>query len=489
MDKIRIADVLYQYIVLLIKMIVLHAGGVFMGERLLALERIQNSLQVMVLAFAYWISYLGFGWLEGRQPFNPTSLYDIITLTLLLAVWGAGTAYLRENRPELTRPFRFHLYTYLKSNVICLITSMALAYLFHFNSVSRLMTLEFAITVFILNSLTSYLMILMWRMIKKPERRLLVAAGLDRDLIKSLVSEVRRSGVDVIGVLAEKPLIEEPLYRGSSMVLTKLLESEPIDLVMIHPALPRETIERCIGECQLRGVPAELLIGDFFLLAATREVVQMPYGSAIRMLPHRYAPISHVLKRLTDIFFSAVALILLAPVMFCIVMLIKITSPGPVLFIQQRVGLRGREFPCLKFRTMVVNAEELKAKLMHLNEMSGPVFKIHNDPRVTSIGKLLRKTSLDELPQLWNVLMGHMSLVGPRPPLPSEVAQYEPWHRRRLSVRPGLTCLWQISGRNHVDFDQWMELDLRYIDNWSYIKDWWIILKTIPTVLFGRGAS
>jgi lipopolysaccharide/colanic/teichoic acid biosynthesis glycosyltransferase len=151
--------------------------------------------------------------------------------------------------------------------------------------------------------------------------------------------------------------------------------------------------------------------------------------------------------------------------------------------------LNGRLFTLYKFRTMVENAEAQRAKLLHLNEMNGPVFKLRRDPRVTVLGRFLRRFSLDELPQLVNVIRGDMSLVGPRPPIPEEVAKYQRWQRRRLSMKPGLTCLWQISGRNEVDFDRWMELDLEYIDSWSPSLDFKILLKTIPVVLSGRGAS
>ena len=160
-----------------------------------------------------------------------------------------------------------------------------------------------------------------------------------------------------------------------------------------------------------------------------------------------------------------------------------------MLFRQTRCGLNGRRFTLYKFRTMVADAEWRRQELLHLNEMDGPVFKVRNDPRVTRLGRLLRKFSLDELPQLWNVLRGDMSLVGPRPPIPEEVDQYERWQRRRLSMKPGLTCLWQVNGRNAVDFESWMELDLEYIDSWSLSLDLKILLKTIPVVLSGKGAS
>jgi lipopolysaccharide/colanic/teichoic acid biosynthesis glycosyltransferase len=160
-----------------------------------------------------------------------------------------------------------------------------------------------------------------------------------------------------------------------------------------------------------------------------------------------------------------------------------------VFFSQVRVGLRGKKFFMYKFRSMCVDAEKKRKELLHLNEMSGPVFKLKHDPRVTRVGRFIRRTSLDELPQLWNVLKGDMSLVGPRPNLPHEVDQYDYAHRRRLSVKPGLTCLWQISGRNNIDFDRWMDLDIAYIENWSYLNDLKIIVKTIPAVFKKTGAS
>jgi len=167
--------------------------------------------------------------------------------------------------------------------------------------------------------------------------------------------------------------------------------------------------------------------------------------------------------------------------------LIRLTSPGPALFRQIRCGLNGRRFVCLKFRSMVVDAESMKASLAHLNEKD-TAFKIANDPRLTSIGRWLRKFSLDELPQFWNVLKGDMSLVGPRPAVPEEVEQYERWQRRRLRMRPGLTCLWALNGRDRLDFDTWMKLDMQYIDNWSLALDWEIMLRTVPQVLLGKGA-
>lgn len=194
-------------------------------------------------------------------------------------------------------------------------------------------------------------------------------------------------------------------------------------------------------------------------------------------------------KAVMDKVGAVIGLILTSPIFIACAVAIKLDSKGPIFFKQTRSGLNGKPFKLLKFRTMGNDAEKKKQELEKMNEMSGPVFKIKNDPRVTRIGRLLRKTSMDELPQFINVLLGDMSLVGPRPPLPKEVAKYEDWQRRRLSVKPGVTCTWQVSGRNNIDFDQWMKLDLEYIDNWSIWDDTKIIVRTIPAVVKGSGAS
>jgi exopolysaccharide biosynthesis polyprenyl glycosylphosphotransferase len=196
-----------------------------------------------------------------------------------------------------------------------------------------------------------------------------------------------------------------------------------------------------------------------------------------------------LIKRLVDVVVSLAMLVILSPLMVLVALLIKSSSPGPVLFVQERVGMNRRRFHIYKFRSMAADAEIHKMEFAHLNEMDGPVFKIANDPRVTPLGRLLRKTSIDELPQLFNVLRGTMSLVGPRPPVPSEVEQYDWLFQRRLSIKPGITCLWQVSGRSGLSFEQWMELDKQYVQNWSLWLDFKILLRTIPAVLSCRGAK
>jgi exopolysaccharide biosynthesis polyprenyl glycosylphosphotransferase len=196
-----------------------------------------------------------------------------------------------------------------------------------------------------------------------------------------------------------------------------------------------------------------------------------------------------VAKRLFDCVLASVLLVLSAPLWVAAAALIRLTSPGPILFRQRRCGRWGREFTCYKFRTMFEGAELTRRQLEALNEVDGPVFKIRDDPRVTRVGRFLRRSSIDELPQLWNVLRGDMSIVGPRPPLPEEVARYRPRDLQRLAVTPGLTCLWQIKGRSQIKFDEWVRLDLEYIRRRSLWLDFVIVLRTIPAVLSGRGAA
>ncbi|WP_373689099.1 sugar transferase [Clostridium sp. YIM B02551] len=191
-----------------------------------------------------------------------------------------------------------------------------------------------------------------------------------------------------------------------------------------------------------------------------------------------------VSKRLIDIIGSLAGLILLSPIILIVSVLIKLDSQGTIVFSQLRIGKNGQAFRMYKFRSMVTNAEELKARLLESNEMSGPMFKMKNDPRITKIGRFIRKTSIDELPQLFNVLKGEMSLVGPRPSLPKEVEKFEPWMRERLNVKPGLTCYWQVMGRNSIDFVDWMKLDIKYVRERNFLLDVKLIFKTF-FVLFG----
>jgi exopolysaccharide biosynthesis polyprenyl glycosylphosphotransferase len=269
-----------------------------------------------------------------------------------------------------------------------------------------------------------------------------------------------------------------------------LLEHGGVDelvLVAEHESLDEFTDTFLL--CEELGVTARVVLNFFPHSIARMELHEI---EGFPLLSFSTTPTNEALmflRRLLDLALACLMLLVVGPLlMLPAAILIKLTSRGPVLFKQKRCGLNGRQFVMYKFRSMVDNAEQLRVELESLNEMDGPVFKSSRDPRITGIGKILRRFSIDELPQLFNVLRGDMSLVGPRPPLPGEVARYERWQRRRLSMKPGITCLWQVSGRNEVSFEDWMKLDLDYIDNWSLLLDLKILLKTIPVVLLGRGA-
>jgi exopolysaccharide biosynthesis polyprenyl glycosylphosphotransferase len=269
---------------------------------------------------------------------------------------------------------------------------------------------------------------------------------------------------------------------------SQVLHDCVVDAVILLPRdLPYGCIEACLQQCETEGIEAWLL--PDFLRTAIAEVSLDELADEPMLLFSTTAKSAWglMVKRVLDIVLSALALVVLAPLFLGIAIAIRATSPGPIFFTQRRSTLRGRVFKMAKFRTMVQNAEDIRQELESHNEVSGPVFKIKDDPRITPIGRWLRRYSLDELPQLWNVLKGDMSLVGPRPPIPAEVEKYENWQRRRLSMRSGCTCLWQVGGRNELSFEDWMRLDLKYIDTWSLALDAQILFKTLGTILRGTG--
>lgn len=293
---------------------------------------------------------------------------------------------------------------------------------------------------------------------------------------------------DESGDPVDPALADRPIFKLSDV--QTLFRDEVVDEVVV--ACPRAmlpAIEPVAAACASVGVPMTLfsdLFGDYLPSPRSGRFGGMP---ALSFAMVHHSPVKLAVKRGIDVAGSAALLLVVAPVIALAALAIKLTSPGPVLFRQVRCGLYGRRFDMIKLRTMYVDAEQRKQDLMHLNEASGPVFKMRNDPRITPVGRWLRRWSIDEVPQLWNVLRGNMSLVGPRPPIPAEVALYEIAERRRLSMRPGLTCLWQVKGRSSIGFEEWVRLDLEYIDRWSLLRDLKILVQTIPAVLRGTGAS
>lgn len=321
---------------------------------------------------------------------------------------------------------------------------------------------------------------------------MVVGSGNSARHLGEALEESRDYGVRLLGFLDDEPgrvQLKESYERYPLSHLAELLRQHVIDeIIFAVDSSKISEMEDVFLRCDEEGVRTRVVV-DFF--PHVNSQVYLDRLGTKPLLTFSAAPhdeIRLLLKRVTDLIIAAAALVLLLPFMLLIAFLIRVTSPGPAIFRQVRCGLNGRRFTFYKFRSMCDNAEELKASLMHLNRKS-TAFKIPNDPRLTPVGRFLRKFSIDEWPQLWNVLKGEMSLVGPRPAVPEEVAMYQTWQRRRLRMRPGLTCLWALAGRDRLDFDTWMKMDMQYIDNWSLELDIKILLRTIPRVLTGWGAN
>ncbi len=327
-------------------------------------------------------------------------------------------------------------------------------------------------------------------------RYLIVGTGPKAVEVARLIEKHQEQGDQVLGFVREPegaPPAEENLsHRYPSRELEelpRLLEGHIDEIIFAVSKSWLEKMEDLFLLCEEQGVRTRVLV-DFF--PHIHSEISLEKLEHFPLLTFSSAPENEYLlflKRALDLGLAAGMCLLTAPLLVIAAALVRVTSPGPAIYRQQRCGLNGRKFWLYKFRSMYQDADQRLHQVAHLNEMDGPVFKIAKDPRVTPVGRILRKISLDEMPQLFNILKGDMSFVGPRPPLPQETAQYEKWQRRRLRMKPGLTCLWALEGRNQLNFARWMKLDMEYIDNWSLALDFKILLRTIPRVLSGRGAS
>jgi exopolysaccharide biosynthesis polyprenyl glycosylphosphotransferase len=318
-----------------------------------------------------------------------------------------------------------------------------------------------------------------------PTLRILLIGNSDQ--LSSLRASLENPGTPGLMVIDGDLPHPDPSQPESCRQLRKVLDEEVIDHVFVGAGWSESSLQLVARSCEEVGLPFSV---DANFLGLHRSQPDLLDLGTHRVLSFSTTPAAHALgiKRVMDLVVGSLLLMMSLPLMGLIFITIRISDGRPAFFIQTRVGQNGRLFKFYKFRTMVVNAERQIQALSHSNDVSGPVFKMKRDPRVTPVGRFLRKSSLDELPQLWNVLRGEMSLVGPRPPIPSEVARYERWQLRRLSMKPGLTCIWQVSGRSEVDFERWMRQDLEYIDNWSLSLDLKLLVRTVPAVLSGSGA-
>jgi exopolysaccharide biosynthesis polyprenyl glycosylphosphotransferase len=457
--------------------------------------QVHQLLDACVFATSFWIAYA----LRSdpivvsllKLPVIPDATLDAEKLIWLYAALIPAAPLILESQGFYNRPpLASRLATMWPLFKGCLITTLGLVlamYALHFVT-PRVMMVFFGVISFSLVYAKEEVVrwVLHSRMGQAQSKRRFILVGTEREIVR-MRNDLQHHTGEGVEIVAELNLVETPVQQ----IVTLLHDHSIYGVILSAKHTNFEQVEYVIRACELEGVEV-WLIADFFSTQISRTSLDDLLGRPL--LIFRTAPEASwqsLAKQLLDFFGSFVLLVILTPLFVAIAVAIKLTMPGPVFFRQQRSGLSGAPFTLYKFRTMVTNAEQFKHELEAMNEMTGPVFKVTNDPRVTPIGKFLRKYSLDELPQLFNVLRGEMSLVGPRPLPVDEVKRFENLaHRRRLSVKPGITCLWQISGRNQIsDFKEWVRLDLEYIDNWSFWLDLKILLLTPPVVLRGTGAK
>ncbi|HKJ43913.1 MAG TPA: sugar transferase [Sunxiuqinia sp.] len=467
-------------------------------EREYTLEKISIISQVLLtlgcFTFVWWIDSAG----DVISIESVNELKNSLVFVALL--W-----FLLIDQAGLGRMIRTSSYASLFISYFKLIT-IGVVFLFAINILSRYDALSIknlfifsVLNLFVLAAYKNsfYIIMRLFRSRGYSTREILVIADKgSEDYIEKII-HTKDWGYNIRGIMTGSSNTIKRYHDRFKIIpvvrnLKEVLDRETIDeVIYCKTDYNHNEITRFISDCAEVGICFHHYTGMINKVHGTK--LRRPSLSLINQLPfvtYMNTPDNYLglkLKSVFDFFFSLVVIILVSPIFLVIALAIKLDDGGPVFFKQERVGLNGRRFYCLKFRTMVANAEALKASLMGQNEQDGPVFKIAMDPRVTRIGRFLRKTSLDELPQFINVVRGEMSIVGPRPPIPSEVEKYKRWQIRRLSMKPGITCIWQVSGRNDIPFEEWMKLDMEYIDNWSLLKDIILVFRTIKVILTGTG--
>ncbi|MGH8003111.1 MAG: sugar transferase [Limisphaerales bacterium] len=473
------------------------------SQNLTILRRIQLVTDLALTALAFHLTYL----IPAAVPFEPhfkvipDTLY-FRTLVLILMTWTVILLLSPRAYQYRVKTAGFLALQVLQIVAVGTSVLVLLFFVFGHPAQSRATAAIFAVFDFILLFASRLALLKMLEHFRRKGYnylRILVVGSTERaEPLFERALQHPQWGIKPIGFVdwdkpkwlwGYRPLPLVGLYEHLPVILT----NGHIDAVLFSDLPPTlEKVRQSVEVCRKAGVTSYLLTEAVAADLSERtasEGLSFLGWPVIQLSGPLTVPHGMLVKYSFDRLFAALGLALLSPLIFITAAWIKTTSPGPVFFKQLRVGQNGRRFWMHKFRTMVVDADEKKKELLEQNEMSGPVFKMANDPRVTNVGRFLRKTSLDELPQLFNVLLGEMSLVGPRPPLPEEVFHYRLEHRRRLSVRPGITCLWQVSGRSNVDFEDWMKLDLAYIDGWSFWQDLKILFRTLPAVLTANGAK
>jgi exopolysaccharide biosynthesis polyprenyl glycosylphosphotransferase len=424
---------------------------------------------------------------------------NIIIVGSTIPVWLILLSMQGAYKDFRTRTFSKELEVIFKSCILATIVLGSIIFLFKMTLTSRLyIGINSIVTVIlltiarvVLNHFFDYI----HRRGYNQVNLLIVGTGKRAREFIRMVKARANWGLQIVGLIDDEhgmfgKEIEGMRVLGRLQDIPFILHHKVVDrVIFVVPRLWLNRIDEAIMACEREGIPTSISLDLYNLRIAKVRQTDFAGFPLLDFETFSAKPWQLFVKRTMDLVISISCLILFSPLLLATAIAIKATSKGPVLFTQIRSGMNGRKFKLYKFRTMVVGAEMKKRELEKMNEMDGPVFKIRHDPRITKVGRFLRKFSIDELPQLWNVLKGDMSIVGPRPPLPVEVELYKLWQRRRLSLKPGLTCIWQVSGRNKIQFEKWMEMDLEYIDRWSLWLDIKIIFKTIFVVLFGYGAS
>ena len=460
-------------------------------RRLLIILDICLTVLVFAIASHLHLAFIG----RETAVLQNAHLLVIIVPAISLAMNALG-AY-DQFKPQRISSFAF---TVLKALLVALFATLLFAFVLNIDYLSRSLIGMFYVLLFI--TLVANRDFLIWWYFKKSVEKeanylkvLIIGTG---ERAQRLTKEMKSNlewGVTIVGYLDTDPSKVGHELNGSRVLgtvqqISTVLRNHVVEEVIL--ALPRSMmndVAMIATACEEEGVQF-LIMSDMYDLNASRiSLASMGNIPVLRFEPVALDTGKLVIKRMFDLVITLLAMPLIGPIFAIIALAIKLDDRGPVFFVQERVGFHKRRFPMIKFRTMCVNAEEKIKEIEHLNEAEGPIFKMKNDPRVTRVGHFLRKTSLDELPQLLNVLRGHMSLIGPRPMSLRDVDLFDRGiQRKRFSVRPGLTCIWQISGRSDLPFEKWLELDLQYIDNWSLWLDIKILVLTVPAVLKGSGA-
>jgi exopolysaccharide biosynthesis polyprenyl glycosylphosphotransferase len=478
-------------------------------------KRLQLFSDLFVVSLSFFV---GFFLRKNFPEVSFIKVYDVELyplrvylgfLPILLIIWGSLLTYFGMYKSTGIRQIQEVLIIVVKTIFIGFILFGSYIFIIHMQrEVSRLVIGITFLIAGILITLEKITFLYIFKHIYKkgPGFRsilytlrsiLIIGTGKRAQQFIDLINKHPDWGINIIGIVDMDPSKKDEIIGGHKITgslddIPEIIHNNVVDEAVF--VIPRSWLNKKIEEIMLllenEGITVNLAV-DFFELTLSKARQTDLLGFPLLTFDGTAHKLEYLfIKRLFDFILSLFLLIIFIPVFLILAVFIKLTSPGPIFYKQVRCGMFGRKFDFYKFRTMIVDAESKLNELLEYNEMNGPVFKMTNDPRVTKIGKIMRKFSIDEIPQLWNVLKGEMSLVGPRPPLPEEVEQYNSSQRRKLSMRPGITCLWQIKGRSKItDFNDWMKLDLFYIDNWSPWLDFKILLRTIPVVLLGKGAK